>query len=383
MKVVIIGAGLTGSAAARQLADSGYKVTIYEKKPNVGGSVYDFLNRDGAYTHLYGPHIFHTNSQKAYEFISRFGKWNEYRHKVLAKIKDCLCPLPFNFLSIDLCFDLGTAALYKNKLSAKYGSNSTVTIGELISDTDDDLKNLADFVYENVFLHYTQKQWGMSPHELGGDVMKRVPIRVSYEDGYFNDKYQLIPEEGYTKVIESILSHKNITVVCDYDADRHISIEDNLLLWDGQAIDYPFIYTGCPDKLFDYRFGELPYRSLRFDFSEVEWQFQPVSVVNYPNEHDYTRITEFGHFYPGRNYKTSTLLYEYPCEYKISSELEPYYPIPNTQNDALYLKYADLACCIPNLYLAGRLGSYKYINMDAAVLNGLTIAGHAANSLSS
>lgn len=372
--MIIIGTGLTGSTAARILADSGYNVTVIEKNNEPGGTAYDYVNNNGILVHKHGPHIFHTNSDEVFRFISRFGEWNSYKHKVKAVINNKFCPIPFNYKSIDLCFG-DKAELFKNKLALVCGDEGTITIGKLMQTNDSDLKQLAEFVYENVFLHYTEKQWGMSPDKLGGNVMERVPVRASYEEGYFKDKYQLMPKDGYTKFILNLLSHENIKTVFETDADNFIAFDKNKALFKGEGDDVNIIYTGCIDKLLKYKFGPLPYRSLKFKLKEAEWKFQPEAVINYPNEHEYTRITEFGHFY-NKDYLSSTLLYEYPQAYDISTNDNPYYPVPSDENYALYEKYTSLISSVQNFHLAGRLGRYKYINMDDAILQGINTANY-------
>lgn len=372
--VIIVGAGLSGCVIARCLADNGYDVAIYERKNHIGGAIYDYVNSVEVMVHEYGPHIFHTNSDEAYGFIKKFSEWHVFRHRVQGEIKGQLCPIPFNFTSIEKIFTHEKAEIYKQKLIQNIGLEKTVTIEELGRANDDDLKQLADFIYENVFLHYTIKQWGRKPEELGGDVMSRVPVRLSYKDEYFGDTYQLMPQNGYTEFLKKILDHEKIHLHLNCDADERIKIDDGKVFFDDCSFDDAIVYTGCIDRLLNYRHGVLPYRTLRFDFETKEWPFQPVSVVNYPNAPDFTRITEFGHFYPEKQYAKSTIMREYPMEYVHNSQQEPYYPIPATESSRLYDAYRKELNKAKNFFPAGRLGSYKYMNMDVAILEGLSLA---------
>lgn len=374
---VIIGAGLAGAAAARFLAESGREVRVLEQKPHPAGAAYDFRHQTGVLVHRYGPHIFHTDSDAAHAFLGRFTEWRPYRHRVLGQIRGKLVPIPFNFDSIDRCFPPEQAAAYRNALQQAYGGGS-VGIGELLRSAVPELRELAEFIYENVFLHYTEKQWGMDPRRLGFVTADRVPVRASREDGYFGDRYQAMPVDGYTALVERMLDHPAITVRFGCGAGA-VCIDGAELRVEGERTAEPVIHTGCLDALFEYRFGVLPYRSLRFETEIAAWPQQPVAVVNYPNEHAYTRITEFGHFYdpPGRD---SVIMREYPLAHDKDGPDEPYYPLPTETGQTLYARYRKAAGEYKNLIPAGRLGGYRYINMDAAVLDGLR-AGREAMAI--
>ena len=370
----IIGAGLAGCVVARCMADAGHSVQIYEKKNHIGGAIHDYVDENGVTVHSFGPHIFHTQSDRAYDFIRRFGEWDAFAHRVLGQIGDGLCPIPFNFRSIESCFPPERAALFQQKLSELRGFGTAVTIGELKQTDDADLRELAAFIYENVFFHYTLKQWGRTPEELGGDVMNRVPVRISYEDGYFADPYQCMPRDGYTAFLENMLQHDLISVELGTDADKRLELTEDTVIFDGTVQREPVIYTGCLDRLLGFELGALPYRTLDFAFEEVAWPYQPVSVVNYPNVPGFTRISEFGHFYPERSYTRSVIMREFPSEYDRDSASEPYYPIPSQESADLYAAYRKRVSGISELYLAGRLGSYRYMNMDVTILESLDLA---------
>lgn len=372
--VVVVGAGLAGCAAARVLADAGETVEIWEKSDFVGGTVYDYKDPSGAYIHQYGPHIFHTNHQTVFDFLSRFTEWTDYTHGVLGEIHGQLCPIPFNLESIDRCFSPIEAKRYQETLIAEIGNGQATTVGKLLASEKEDLRALGKFVYENVFLNYTKKQWGLPPEALGDQVMSRVPVRASYDNRYFDDKYQKMPKLGYTEMVQKMIPHRGITLKLKKVAEEHLSFKHGQLLLDGEAYDAPVIYTGSLDALLGYQYGALPYRSLRFRFEEKGYPVQPVAVVNYPNAHDYTRITEFSHFYPGYSAQKSTILYEYPIPYQPLAGEQPYYPIPLAENESQYMRYRNEVSACENFYLAGRLGNYKYINMDMAVLDGIQAA---------
>ena len=372
LDLFVIGAGFAGATVARVFADNNKKVRICDRRSHVAGNMFD-CEDDGVLVHKYGPHIFHTSHARVYDYIKNFAELNVYEHKVRGCIDGKLCPIPFNFESIDTCFPLEKAAVFKRKLLEAYTSRDTVAIGELRSGEDPVLCELAEFVYQKVFLNYTKKQWGVPPEELGGDVMSRVPLRLSYDDRYFSDIYQVMPKKGYTHLISSMLDHPNIEVLLGYDAEEHCSAQNQTFLIDGEETAAEVVYTGCLDELLDYRFGVLPYRSLDFLFEKKQWQFQPFSVINYPNDNLFTRSTEFAHFYPERTYTDSTVLYEFPKPYRKNLG-DPYYPIPKDENFALYRQYLDEVKDIKNLHLLGRLAQYKYMNMDEVILRGLELA---------
>ena len=377
--MIVIGAGLSGCVIAREMAEKGHKVDVYEKKAHIGGAVYDYKDTNGIFIQRYGPHILHTNLEAVYEFIQKHGKWNIFEHKVLGNVCNKLCPIPFNLKSIETCFTPAKAYQYKKKLIEHIGEGKTITIGELINTDDEDLKQLANFIYENIFHHYSKKQWGVAPNKLGSNITGRVPVRASYKDGYFEDKYQLIPQEGYTSFLANLLDHKNINLHLNSNAKNLIRIKESDVYFYEDLYDDNIVYTGCIDYLLDYKYGELPYRTIRFEFERQYWPYQPVAVVNHPNAPKFTRITEFGHFYPEHDYKVSVIMREYPEKYKKDSDLEPYYPIHNEQNNSIYQIYANELCKVHNLHLAGRLGKYRYLNMDVAILESLNLVDSIKN----
>lgn len=368
MKVdwLIVGAGFTGCTLAERIASQlGKKVLLVDRRPHIGGNAYDHYDDHGVLVHKYGPHIFHTNSRKVWEYLSQFTEWRPYYHRVLASIEGQLVPLPFNLNAIHLLFPRRMAERLEEKLIGTYGYGTKIPILRLREEQDAELRFLADYVYKYVFEGYTLKQWGMRPEELDGSVTARVPILVSRDDRYFQDTYQAMPKYGYTRMFEKMISHPNISVLLNADwkeIEGHISFDF-------------LVFTGPIDEFFDYLHGELAYRSLRFSFEYVydvlNSHVQPVGTINYPNEHTFTRITEFKHI-TGQHHIGSTLAIEYPETY-IPSENEPYYPVLKKENQEKYDLYRREASKLKNVIFAGRLGEYRYYNMDQAVARALKV----------
>lgn len=373
---IVVGSGFSGAVAARKLAEEGNrKVLLIDKNPFFGGAAYDVLDSEGILIHRFGPHIFHTNEERVYRYLSRFCRFNGYQHRVLANLHGNLIPVPFSLRSIDLCFDEVTAQRLRNKLLKLYGAEQKVPILTLMEESDEDLRRLALFIYENVFLHYTVKQWGLSPKEVDPSVMKRVPVFTGEDDRYFTDTWQGLPADGYTALIERIIEHPGITTLLGTDARKKLTLgSDGKILFDGSLFKGEVIYTGSLDSLFAYRFGILPSRTLDFNFETLfKDSFQPCGTVNYTVSESYTRITEFkyltGQKIPGK----TTIVREFSRAYEGDEKDIPFYPIQSPQNQKLYEQYLSLARTYPNLYLLGRLAEYRYINMDAAVSRALEL----------
>lgn len=363
MNVLVVGAGISGSTVARKLAEKGHFVTVIDEKSHVAGNCYDFFDHNGICVHKYGTHIFHTDIKEAWDFLSRFTQWFPYQHKVVALIDGQLVPIPFNLNSIEKIFPYSMARLLEEKLLSHFGFNVKVPILQLRNTGDKDLLFLADFIYEKVFLHYTLKQWGMKPEELDPMVTGRVPVYISRDDRYFQNRYQGIPLQGYTSVIEKILDHKNIAL------QLSTPFEHRML----SHFDHVY-HTGPIDEFFNYELGELPYRSLRFDFLTFDRPyFQSNSVVNYPCNYDFTRIGEYKYFL-NQDTRNTVVSYEYP-EIFVRGDNERYYPIPSSSNKILYEKYFRKASQISEkVTFLGRLGDYKYYDMDKAVSRALSVA---------
>jgi UDP-galactopyranose mutase len=349
---VIVGAGFAGSVLAERLANVEKKVLIIDKRNHIGGNAYDHYNDDGILVHKYGPHIFHTNSPDVFEYLSQFTKWRFYEHKVLAHVDQQLLPIPINLTTVNKLYNLNL----DSEGVAKFFDKNKLNIAEIRTSEDVVLSQVGKDLYEKFFKNYTKKQWGVYPYELDKAVTSRIPTRTNTDDRYFTDDFQFMPLHGYTRMFENMLSHPNIHILLntDYKEIENIIPYTNM------------IYTGPVDEYFEYCYGKLPYRSLKFKHETINTsQLQPVAVVNYPNDHDYTRITEYKHL-TGQICEKTSITYEFP-----SAEGDPYYPVPRAENAELYHKYKSLADALPNVHFVGRLATYKYYNMDQVVAQSL------------
>jgi UDP-galactopyranose mutase len=352
---LIVGAGFAGATIAERIASVLNKtVLVIDKRLHIGGNAYDYFDENGILIHKYGPHIFHTNSEKIYSYLSKFTKWRNYQHRVLASVDGRLVPIPINLDTINQLY--GTA----------YNSGELQEFFDKVSDRNITVNNSRDVIvqkvgeelYDKFFKNYTKKQWDLWPEELDSSVCARIPIRVNRDDRYFTDKYQVMPKDGYTKLFENMLNHPNIKIMLNTtfgEIKEKIKYEK-------------LVFTGPVDEFFNHCYGALPYRSLKFSKDVHDKEFiQAVGTINYPNDYDYTRITEMKHL-TGQDHKKTAVIYEYP-----TSEGDPYYPIPTQESQEIYIKYKDLAEKESEVIFTGRLGSYKYYNMDQVVGQALQI----------
>ena len=361
---LIVGAGYTGAVLAERIASQlGQKVLVIERRDHIAGNAYDYYDPHGILVHRYGPHIFHTNSKRVWDYLSQFTEWRPYYHRVRALIEGKEIPLPFSLASLRALFSERLANKLEEKLIAHCGYGARVPILKLREAEDPDLRFLADYVYRHVFEGYTLKQWGLRPEELSPTVTARVPVLVSYDERYFQDTYQAMPKEGYTALFRRMLSHHNIKVLLKADW-REV---------EGEVCFDRMVFTGPIDEFFGYLHGPLPYRSLRFELEHHPRLYvQEVGQMNYPNEYPYTRITEFKHL-TGQDYLPhTTLAYEYPEAYEPGKN-EPYYPVPKEENEERYQLYLKEAERLKAVIFAGRLGDYRYYNMDQAVARALKL----------
>ena len=352
---LIVGAGFAGSVLAERLASElGQKVLVCDRRDHIGGNAYDHADTAGLLVHAYGPHIFHTNSPEIFAYLSRFTAWRAYEHRVLASVEGKLLPIPINLDTINRLYDLRlTESEVPGFLAARAEPIETPRTSEEVV-----LSRVGRDLYEKFFRNYTRKQWGLDPSQLDAQVAARIPVRTNRDDRYFTDRFQSMPKQGFTRMFENMLDHDSIDLALGVDY-RELRKEVSFR---------QLIYSGPIDQYFDYRFGQLPYRSLHFEHRtfDREW-FQPVAVVNYPNEFEYTRVTEFKHL-TGQQHAQTSVVYEYP-----QPEGEAYYPIPQPANAALYAQYRELAQSVPDVHFVGRLGTYRYYNMDQVVGQALTL----------
>ncbi len=387
---LVVGAGYAGAITARRLAeDGGKKVLVLERRPHVAGNAYDCPDAAGVLIHQYGPHIFHTNDRRVFDYLSRFTKWRRYQHRVIANLpRDnpevvpahkttdgrFFFPVPFNLDSMKNAFGMEEGKRLGQKLLDAYPAQSQVTILELRQNPDPEIAAIADYVYEHVFVHYTMKQWGQKPEDIDPNTTARVPVRLSRDGRYFQDAYQGMPLEGYTPMFERMLDHPNITLELNTDALKRLKLEDGRILLDGEPFGGTVIYTGQADELFGFRFGPLPYRTLDFGFETLPQDaFQTHGTVNYTVDQPYTRITEFKHLTGQEKPDATTIMKEYSKACTGADGEIPYYAIINPENNALYAKYQAEADKFPGLRLLGRLAEYKYYNMDAIAARALTL----------
>lgn len=376
---IIVGAGFAGAVTARQLAEAGQRVLILEKHDHIGGNAYDRPDNAGILIHQYGPHIFHTNDKEVYDYLSRFTQWRNYQHTVVANIPAeggrMEMPVPFNLVSLRLAFGEEKAAQLEKKLLDTYGAGTKVTILQLRENTDPELQDLAQYVYDHVFVRYTMKQWGKTPEEIDPAVTARVPVFLSEDCRYFQDAYQGMPLFGYTPMFEAMLDHENIEVRTNTDGRDVLRFEDGKIFFDGAEFTGNVVYSGPADELFGCCFGRLPYRTLDFKFETYETDaWQSHGTVNYTVDEDYTRITEFKYLTGQEKSGVTTIVKEYSRAYTGAADEIPYYAIANDETAALYGRYATLAARFPKLHLLGRLAEYRYYNMDAIVAGALKLS---------
>jgi UDP-galactopyranose mutase len=357
---LIVGAGYAGSVLAERLAcGSGKQVLLVDRRPHIAGNAYDHYDESGILVHKYGPHIFHTNSKEVFDYLSRFTDWRPYQHKVLASVDGRLVPIPINLDTINQLYGLNLNSFQMEEFLA---SRAEVK-NPILTSEDVVVSKVGRELYEKFFRGYSRKQWGLDPSELDAQVTARVPTRTNRDDRYFTDVYQAMPKHGFTRMFANMLDHPNIRILLNTD---YREVKDILPYRE-------LIYTGPIDEYFNFEFGKLPYRCLDFKHETLNQpQFQPVAVVNYPNDYEYTRVTEFKHL-TGQEHPKTSVVYEYP-----RAEGDPYYPIPRQENAATYQQYQALAQQ-SGVQFVGRLATYKYYNMDQVVAQALTLYARICN----
>ena len=380
---IVVGAGYAGAVCARRLAEAcNYKVALLERRPHVAGNAYDCEDEAGILVHRYGPHIYHTNDDRVHEFLSRFTDWTPYSHKVLANISGTLVPVPFNHQSLLAAFGEERGERLYQKLVATFGRDRKVPILELREKDDPELEEVADYVYENVFLHYTMKQWGKTPDQIDPAVTGRVPVFVGNDDRYFPQAlHQGMPAVSYTALFERMLDHDLISVFLGVDARDVMHVTDTTVEVCGRSYGGEVVYTGALDELFGMDLGALPYRTVDMVFETLEKErFQPVGTVNYTVSENFTRITEFknmtGQVAPGR----TTILREYSRSYLPGVGETPYYVVNDPENLELYGKYRARVEGILNFHAVGRLAEYRYYDMDGVTASALELSDEIINN---
>jgi UDP-galactopyranose mutase len=358
--IVVIGAGISGAVLAERFASVGKKVLVIEKRDHIAGNCYDFIDKNGILVSKYGAHLFHTNDESVWQYVNRFANWYEWKHKVIADVGGIRVPIPVNITTVNKLFGLNMTTEEEMK---KWLKEHQAVITKPSNGKEAALSKVGEVLYEKMFRHYTKKQWDKYPEELDASVLDRIPVRSNFDDHYFSDKYQALPEGGFTKMFSKILSHPNITIRLKTD---YFDIREKIT-------DYEkLFYTGPIDRFFNFRHSleeKLEYRSINFVFETVNKEYyQENSVVNYPDaDVPYTRIIEYKHFGNQKSSKTTIVK-----EYTVDSG-EPYYPVPNSRNQQIYERYKKEAEGLTDIFFVGRLANYKYFNMDQAFKNSLDL----------
>lgn len=373
---IVVGAGFAGTVIARQMADTGKKVLVIDKRSHIGGNMYECFDENGIRIHLYGPHIFHTNSDNVFSFLKKYSEFYKYEHKVVGKIDGKLVPIPFNFKSLDMLFEANEAEKIKQELKQNFNKDK-VSILDLINSENEIIRNFGNYVYKNVFENYTAKQWEIDVKDIDKSVINRVPVVLGYDDRYFNDSIQYMPKYGYTELFKNMLNHENIEVNTNVNAKDLLNLQNGKIFVEGKEFGGKIVFTGALDELLGHKYGQLPYRSLNLVFESYDINlYQTNSVVNYPNDEKYTRITEFKYLTNQTLENKTTILKEFPLKYNAEDEKcnSPYYPILDKDNFDLYNKYLEDINEYKNIYLCGRLAEYKYYNMDSVIERALNLS---------
>lgn len=373
MKYYIVGSGIVGAVLAAELAKKGNTVQVLERRAHAGGNVYDYDDEYGIHVHHYGPHIFHTNDDEVYRYVSDNCELKDF-NLVCGSVMDGKCvPTSFDFSSVDTFFP-EEAEEIKAHIKAEFGDRASATVLEMLESQDSYVRRFADFLYEKDYKPYTAKQWGIDPEKVDRQIFKRVPILFSYGSKYFSDKYQAMPVKGYMEFIENLLKTPGIELRLNEEVLDRFSIRDHQVMDGDKPLDGVLIFTGALDELFGCKYGKLPYRSLRFEWKHEDIDsFQDMPVVAYPQAEGFTRITEYKKL-PVQEVRGTTYAVEYPLPYKQGEAMEPYYPVLTEESQELFQKYYEEAKQVKGLAFAGRLAEFKYYNMDQAIRRALDLA---------
>lgn len=362
---LVVGAGISGATVSGLLSNkTTARIDLIERKFHVGGNCHDYRNESNIMIHDSGSHIFHTFSKKIWDYLTKITEFNTYQHRVLAYVGGNVVPIPFCLETLYKVFPYEFASRMEVKLLERYPYDSKISIVDFMSQDDEDLRFLAKYIYDNIFLHYTEKQWGKSPDKIDKTITARVPIILNNDTRYFQDSYQGIPVCGYTEMIRRMIDRPNINLILDTEFKDIIN---------PHQYDRIF-FTGPVDELMDYQLGILPYRSERFVFETHNCEYyQDAAVVNYPNDYDFTRIHEYKYYLNDKS-PVTVIAKEYPEEF-VPGKNEPYYPVLGKENEELYRRYIEIAQRkYPNMVFLGRLGDYRYYNMDQAIARAMEVA---------
>jgi len=373
--IVIVGCGFCGSVIARLAAEEcGKRVLILERRNHIAGNMYDEFDENGILIQKYGPHIFHTDDDRVFRFVSRFANWRPYKTHYGVELDGRCIPAPFGFKAIDMLYPEVEAAALKQRLTACYRDRASVPILELLADEDELIHSFAQLLYDKNYRPYAAKQWQLDPMELDPSVIARMPVILSDRENYFDVKYEALPEDGYTAFFENMLKHPNITVCLNTDARKILlfDTEQGICFADSMALTVPIVFTGALEELFDNTDAPLPYRSLSFTYCQMEQNsYQPVPILTYPQEHSYLRSTEFTKLMQDPPQGKTVVSFEYPVPY--DKKNEPYYPILTAENMKKNDQYSERIKRIPNVIPCGRLADYKYYNMDQVIIRAFDV----------
>ena len=370
---IIVGAGITGITAAEQLANVyDKKVLLIDKNDHIGGNCYDYYDESGILVHKYGPHIFHTNNEEVYSYLSLFTTWNVYNHKLVCNINNTVIPVPFNLISIDKTMQEDNQKI-TTALLTEYIVNDTLPLDKLKESKNPDIQKLVSYVNENIYTPYVKKIYGVDPEKICEVDGVNINITISYDCRYYQDKYQAVPSNGYTSMFENMLSNHNINILLEHDYNDIISIdlENKKVYFNDEEYTGQLIFTGMIDEFFNYCYGKLPYRSIVYMNETVDQiHFQENASIIYPNDYHFTEITEYKYI-TGQHARNTTIQFAFPTDYnpKYDETNIPYYPIITEENMELFRKYEKLTEKFPQITFMGRLCNYKHLNMDEAVQN--------------
>ncbi len=373
--LVIVGTGFAGTVIAYKAAEAGKKVLIYERRNHIAGNMYDEYDENGILVQRYGPHTFHTSNIEVKDFLSSIYEWIPYTLKARVNINGVLTPSPFNFKTIDQFYDTNSAENLKKSLLEEFSGRDKIPVLSLLSSKSEKIRQYARFLIEEDYRPYSAKQWGIDPDKLDESVWSRVPVRLSYKDGYFDDLWEVQPKGGYTELFKKMLSNSNITIRLGEDILEHLKLvpEDGIVLFDNEKFDKKIVYTGALDELFGCKYGKLEYRSLKFEFETYNISsYQETSGVAYPKADGFTRITEYTKLPEQLGFDKTVIAREYPIKH--DSNTEPYYPILTESTKSLADNYRSLAEKFCNIILCGRLAEFKYYNMDEVVFKAIEIS---------